>query len=246
MKTAVAYLDWHKFGFEPIQRFIRSYEAHDAGGEHELVVIGNGRRFPVGIPDYARFLPIERGVSDIEAYRILCESIPFDRYLFLNSHTEILCDDWLKLMTHWLWPSVGVVAATASMESMYTNKPAWWRRIFFPPFPNPHIRTTGFLIRREVMQAVWHKKSILCKRHAFLFESGRNSLTRRIRSLGMRVIVASRTGATQFTETWRDTNTYRWGNQSGLIFADNQTRIWEAAAPPVQKKLSRLAWGTNE
>ncbi len=64
----------------------------------------------------------------------------------------------------------------------------------FARFPNPHIRSNGFMVHRDWMDELkWHP--IVTKQDACLFESGDDSLTNRIRRQGLRAVVVDKHGS---------------------------------------------------
>ena len=63
----------------------------------------------------------------------------------------------------------------------------------FPPFPNPHIRSNGFLISRKRFLDL-AIADIKTKYDACIFESGINSMTAQIRRQGLKAVVVGRSG----------------------------------------------------
>ncbi len=169
---------------------------------------------------------------DLGAYRRAIDALPiYERLVFLNSFSEILADDWLKILDGHLTGRVGIVGASASFESMagrfWSHPPKWLFRIWqYPEFPNPHLRTNAFIIRRETALAVWPKQ-VRTKQAAHLFESGRHSLTRRIQRLGLDAVVAERNGAGLEVAGWPG-SAFR-NNHARLLVGDNKTRVYDEA-----------------
>jgi hypothetical protein len=64
-----------------------------------------------------------------------------------------------------------------------------WARYgaFVPPYPNFHVRTNGFMMRREVLRQV-RKPYLFDKMEAFKFESGNNGLTRQLQAKGYEIV----------------------------------------------------------
>lgn len=118
----------------------------------------------------------------------------------------------------------------------------WDPARYFPPFPNYHLRTNAFMSRRETLARV-RIGPVFTKLSAFMFESGRESLTNQIMDLGLRPVVVGRDGTGYEKERWHLSNTFRQGIQENLLIADNQTDAYEAANTEERAKLSALAWG---
>jgi hypothetical protein len=244
------------------------------GISHDLRIVFNGFRNKSdllayqqlldGLPHSSLILP--KSVQDIPAYFAAAEHFDSDYLCFLNSHSVILDERWLAKMAAHLDPSVGVVGATGSYESHYSNlaraplrRSRWWgldtaarkvnRRLhlirskrYYVPYPNPHIRTNAFLIPRRVMCSL-RAGDVSSKAGAHRFESGKQSLTRQVFHLGMRALVVGVDGRAYERESWRESRTFRSGEQSNLLVSDNRTREYFEADLETRNHLSQLAWG---
>ena len=123
------------------------------------------------------------------------------------------------------------------------------RRIFEPryakdhdPFPNPHLRTNAFMIRRALLLGLGFG-AIRSKQDALIFENGNRSLTRRVRDAGGAVLIVGADGLGYPVEDWPASRTFRGGAQENLLIADNRTREFLAAPAELRRVLGRLAWG---
>lgn len=263
----LSYLVWAPLGAEPLRTFLHSYHAHTAGAEHELIIVLNG----AGIEGAAlsrervlaelggtahRLLELERPMQDLAAYGEAARQSEHERLCFLNSFSVILAAGWLGHLAHAVQlPGVGLVGATGSWESQaewMRGDPRGWARqlsaIFaarreFPRFPNPHIRTTAFMLDRQTTLEL-DLLQARDKRTAYLLESGWRGLTRQVLESGRRAIVVGRDGRAYDIPEWRASRTYRAGNQDNLLVADNRTEAWQRASPRMRRRLSRDAWGT--
>ncbi|MDQ3818845.1 MAG: glycosyltransferase, partial [Acidobacteriota bacterium] len=222
------------------------------------------------IPHRSLFVPDEG--FDIIPYFNAARASDYGHYLFLNSFSVILDDGWLaKLYEHALGEGVGVVGATGSYESLYSNMLRWWKsrlrwlrpyrraladeyfllrevldlRSQFPLFPNYHVRSNAFLISRDLMLRL-KSGEILKKTDAHRFESGRASMTRQILGMGLRPLVVGRDGRAYEKEDWYESFTFRSGEQQNLLVADNQTRHYEQADAATRRALTEAAWGGPE
>jgi hypothetical protein len=84
-----------------------------------------------------------------------------------TSHSELLTSAWLKkLALHLDRPEVRLVGATGLFESLSTLDPR------FPPFPNVHIRSNGFMVERELLGELLSGIIIRDKLDAYFVESG--------------------------------------------------------------------------
>jgi hypothetical protein len=250
---SLVHLVWAPLGTGSLERFVRSYQAHDAGTEHELVVLYNGFRPGQDLSPWReafaevehRELLIERPALDLGAYRQAVDLAVAERYCFVNSHSEILVDGWLgALERHLLEPGVGMVGSGGSFESAYSCAPRPLRpfRRDFQPFPNPHIRTNGFALTRELLLSLqWPLPRR--KLHAWRLESGRHGISRQVLERGLRLLAVDRHGRAHPPEHWRESATFRSGGQVNQMLGDNRTREYESANPARRIQLERMAWG---
>lgn len=112
----------------------------------------------------------------------------------------------------------------------------------FPSFPNPHIRSNGFMVHRTWMDLKsWHP--IVTKQDACLFESGPDSLTTRIQNEGLRCLVVDRHGESFDLPVWWKSKTFRIANQEDALFSDNQSRAFDLLDSMSKYTYSRMTWG---
>lgn len=247
---AVAYLargadrQWQ----ESVSRFLASYRRHDAGQAHDLHLIVKGfgsqadrnwvREQFAAIPHTVCETSDDR--YDIGAYTDWAEQLAADLILPLNTASEILGDSWLLKYTRcFAQPGVGLVGATGSYESLsqYIAE--------FPRFPNMHIRSTAFLIRRQLFLQVARQFDTRTKHAAFAFESGPQSLTRQVEQEGLKVLVVGRDGRGFAPQFWPGSETFRQATQSNLLIADNQTRAFESLVWAEKAVVCRRTWGEH-
>lgn len=250
-QVAVVHLVWAPLGVERFRTFIASYRAHPAGQRHRLIIVYNG--FP---PDAAMDqwqdaltdvphdeLVLASPVLDLAAYREAIEATDAEVFCFLNSYSEPLVGDWLRLLVgHLNDATIAAVGASGSYESILTTSHPLTRlrKRGFPKFPNPHLRTNAFAARREQLMAI-HWPTIASKMAARRFESGPDSLTRQLQTLG-RVVVAGRNGRAYDVGDWQASNTFRSEGQVNLLVSDNRTREYLAASQEQREDLERRAW----
>jgi hypothetical protein len=211
-------------------------------------------------------------VVDWAAYLDAARSVQHSVLCFVNSYSAVLADDWLACMDrHLREPGVGLVGATGSWESHLTafdEQPlphhsgplAGLRRAvdryrrrrerrryasLFAAFPNEHLRTNAFMMRRELLLDL-EAESADDKLAAHALESGRHSITAQIAARGLRVLVVGRDGEAYEPASWRESATFRAGDQRNLLGADNRTRQYADADAQEKASLERAAWGAVE
>lgn len=256
-----------------LEAFLESYGRHEAGIAHDLVIVFKGfdddaSRYDnllAGV-NYRAFFVSDNGF-DIDAYFIAARALDYRYFCFLNSYSVILADDWLaKLHEHISREEVGIVGATASYESHYTN--LWrsvksWRqyvsfanliseasvlrcliefKVHFDSFPNYHMRPNAFMILRETMLKLRYGGG-RSKMNTLRFEAGRRGMTRQIFAMNQQALVVGRDGQAYEKERWYESRTFRSGEQRNLLIADNRTNEYLSFDDATKKSLIFATWG---
>lgn len=228
------------------KRFLSSYKQYEAGYKHNLYIIFKGfanaseLNEAIHVFDSIKHTPVllEDDSFDIGAYIELANQITEEVVCFFNTATELLMNNWLKiLLVNLLLPNVGLVGASASYESNRGLNP------LFPRFPNPHIRSNAFMIKRDTFCNITNMFKIENKFDALLCESGPMSITRQIRLKGLEALVVGRNGRGYGTEWWPTSGTFRQGNQLNLLIADNQTRAFSGLPWNAKREAMKRTWG---
>jgi hypothetical protein len=187
----------------------------------------------------------------------------FDYFCFLNSFSEINAKGWLrKLIEPLNDKSIGLVGASSSYGSMVPiyhpsspSIPLWkkilkplllpllikFRTLSFNKFPNPHIRTNGFIISRSVLSSI--KFPLLFRKcDAYKFESGKFGLTNQVKLLGLKCVIVGKDGSIYNEIEWPQSNIFWSSKQENLLIKDNQTNSYENSNFSHRKKLNIFAW----
>ena len=245
---AVAYLargadrDW----LLSCERFLISYRRNPAGVNHSLYVIFKGFEHDVdlekardlfsSVPNTPVFLADDS--FDIGAYIEWANMIEEDLICVFNTASEILAPDWLrKLAVNLAMPNVGLVGATASYESLSELNSV------FPAFPNIHIRSTVFMIDRELFCNFTKNLKLTHKIDAYHFESGPKSLSRQVLAQGKNILLVGRNGRGYSPAFWPISDTFRQGMQKNLLVSDNQTRNYLALPWNEKREFVIRTWG---
>jgi hypothetical protein len=129
----------------------------------------------------------------------------------------------------------------ASRDALFRSKA--FRIIgMFPKFPNPHIRSNGFMLRRDRMR-LFDGMTMATKDDACFFESGPDSLTARIRRAGQAAIVVGRDGQGYEVDQWPRSATFRLGDQANLLVTDNHGRSFLEMTTENRVTHARMTWG---
>jgi hypothetical protein len=125
---AVVHLVWGPLGTAPLRDFLASYRRHEAGAEHELIVLLNNVPEPLPAELAAELQDVEHRllrtpepVQDLAAYAHAAGRLEHRRLCFLNSYSAILAPGWLARLDHALdQPGAGLVGATGSWASLHS------------------------------------------------------------------------------------------------------------------------------
>jgi glycosyltransferase involved in cell wall biosynthesis len=314
-----------------IELFVESYRRFAAGVKHDLIVLRKGGMRKRGAKlaldimlegTGVQYIDFDDTAYDIQAYLSAAALLKHEFVCFLNTHSEIMADDWLKkLYAPFAMKDVGVTGATASYESisdsieinakaiwltstdsipynedlaevlgprLQTHAPQWmakrglggisqdndcaglvpsatkdydlelryakhWSAVTgpggplysladFKRFPNPHIRTNAFLMRRELLIDLkfdLDNSKLACLQ----FESGPAGLYARLEQRGLKSILVGADGRTFDVDRWIESHTFRLGDQSNIMVKDNRVRDVDNAPACERALLVNLTWG---
>jgi hypothetical protein len=121
-------------------------------------------------------------------------------------------------------------------------KGIWAETRRYPLFPNPHLRTNGFMIRRERFLGLKVGR-LLTKRESHMFECGWLGMSRQLYAMNLECIVVGRDGRGFTKDTWYESSTFRSGEQRNLLIADNRTKHFELLDSQGQRRSTYTSWG---
>ncbi len=296
-RTALVHLVWAPAGLAPFEAFLASYRRHEAGIEHDLVLLFNGFEDAPALGPFreraaglgAGELVLARPCLDLAAYAQAAARLEHERMCVLNSYSEVLAAGWLHILAAPLDdPATGATAATGSWGSILgfglwqagfgggydcvfgdrrQTRDVWhaanglgppgdrsyrvWNAIDVMRtlrvgslFPAVHLRTNAFCIRRTLLREL-AGGGLATKRATYRLESGRRSLTACLRDRGLATLVVDRHGTARPPAHWPQASVFWQEDQQDLLVGDNQTRLYDAAAPAQRDALRGYAWGLH-
>lgn len=226
------------------ERFIKAYQRFFPEVPHELYVVNKGFSTEQLIEQYMlfkdlapRFINVDDRGLDLEAYRKAALQIEEPIIFFMNTHSEPLQHGWLDKVYEVFTSSrqIGLVGCSGNLETLHPFFSG------FPKYPNYHIRTNGFMIRRRDYLDMVGDRPLETKIQAYQFESGRQSMTWMIQASGRQALVVGRRGNVRPKILWR-AGIFRSGNQSNLLLADNQSRVYQTASLIGKLKIWTLSY----
>ena len=157
----------------------------------------------------------------------------------------------MKSFLHWrklLPPALRTISYRRAEAAFRDSRDALFRskafRVIgmFPKFPNPHIRSNGFMLRREGLRR-FDAMAIATKDDACFFESGPDSLTAQIRRGGQAAIVVGGDGRGYDVDQWPRSGTFRLDDQGNLLVTDNHARAFLEMTTENRLTHARMTWG---
>jgi hypothetical protein len=266
-ELCVFYLARCNEGYEPILRFLKAWSRHPFGCPHKLIFIAKGWETDTGLSgiptnmlqDVCRIHHVPDTGLDVDTYWRVGREYGAAYSLFLNTFSEPLVDNWGYLMM----AHAGrrrLIGATGNWESHSIGSRPFqqlfkygvlglpWTLVValrafrhWPVYPNPALRTNAFMVPLELLHTL--PVPIGRKRNLWVFESGRRGLSRKAISLGYELLVVGKDGLGYKPQDWYRSCTFRMGEQSNLLVADNRTRDYENADPSRRRELEILSWG---
>ncbi len=113
----------------------------------------------------------------------------------------------------------------------------------FPKFPNPHVRSTAFMIRRNDFLSIPFNPQEKTKIAACLFESGPDGMSSTLVRKGLDVLVVGADGTGYTMDQWPGCGAFRSGDQSNLLATDNQTRLFDQMTEGDRYTHDCMTWG---
>ena len=247
-----------------IKEFVKHYKKHPSGSKHTLLIcyklldIKNiiSLRKILGKIKYKEFIdPVTVNDYDFGSYKRVSQGYKSHVILFLNSHSYPLKKNWLrKLLYH--YKEKTLIGTSASNESLLTSLK--FKKIHkiisflikfirfkkkFKTFPNPHIRTSSFLIKGADFISFIKNKKITSKEDAWFIESGLGGLTNYFKRKNYNIFVINSDGL-KFTESnWKLSETYNHLNQSKSLISDKHTRKYLKLSNQKRLFASYNSWG---
>jgi hypothetical protein len=114
----------------------------------------------------------------------------------------------------------------------------------FPAFPNPHLRTTGFAVRADLLLLTFDKYPRY-KYEAFQFESGYSSISRRIVNLGYQVLHCDYKGNYEDYDLISKPTSFRVQKGRSLV-SDRESRRFHSLSLENQDALNKITFGVRD
>jgi len=250
---------------ETLKDFANHYKKYNSGINHELVIcfklfnslkINELKEYLIDI-NYTEFIdPSKENDWDFGSYMRVSESFYNKDILFLSSHSYPVCNDWLKKLFIFKNDET-VIAPTASYESLVDSiklKNKFHKIIRylirkykfskdFNKFPNPHFRTSSFLINSKIFLNYIKDKKLRNKEDTLKIESGKNSLTKYLKNKKIKILVVNSDGEKFEQNNWKYSETYNFLKHDKSIISDKHSRKYLELNNDEKKNARLTVWG---
>ena len=249
---------------DSIKNFKDNYLRYNSGLSHDLVVcfkllnqkqISNITKELNNLKFSSFIDPHSKNDFDFGTYKRLAE-LHYDRQiLFLNSHSYPVCENWLSKLMNYSGNNI-LIGTSASNESLFDSlKLKKKYKIFsylfkklklkkkFDVFPNPHLRTSSFLIRGEMLLNYLKDIKIQSKEDTWEIESGKNSLTNYFKKNNFDIFVVNSDGNKFNENDWIYSETYCYSKQSKSIISDKHSRKYLGLSEKQRISTQSKVWG---
>ena len=181
--------------------------------------------------------------------------------LFMNCHCRPIKKNWLKkLVANYdqktLIGVAGSYSSYASNSLFRNNEDNYFQYIFniikynilFYRFPNPHIRSSCFLINSlDYIDFINSSKKVFEKKyHTWIAESGKNGMTNYFKKKGFKLLVINSEGKSFNEKNWKSSKTFCIGNQDYLLISDKHSRVYQESDEKQKKQIIKKVWGVNK
>jgi len=109
-------------------------------------------------------------------------------------------------------------------------------------FPNPHIRTNAFLIRRELFSRIADRFEMRTQKDGWMFECGPDGLSQQVLREGLQLRVVDRKGQGYEPPQWELSKTHCTPGAIPLI-GDDTYRTYLAADLATKRDMTATVWG---
>jgi hypothetical protein len=263
-KILVCYLFTSFDNKQSFINFLKYYKINAAGANHTLLIcfkLLNKKKIlffrnKLKSIKYIEFIdPVLFNDFDFGSYKRVSEKYQAHTIFFLNSHSYPIKKNWLKIILKH-YRNNTILGTTASYESAFSSLRlkkfykiiSYMFRFYkfkntFKAFPNPHIRTSSFLIKGSDFISFIKNKKINNKEDAWSIESGLNGLTNFFKKKKYNIFVVNSDGV-KFTEnSWKLSETYIYLKQSKSLISDKHSRKYLKLSARDKLYSSNISWG---
>tara|TARA_B100000242_G_scaffold260611_1_gene206020 strand:- start:825 stop:1349 length:525 start_codon:yes stop_codon:yes gene_type:complete len=119
--------------------------------------------------------------------------------------------------------------------------------ILFCRFPNPHIRSSCFMLfSSDFIEFIKSSKIIFnTKFDTWLAESGKNGMSNYFKKKGFKLLVINSEGKSFSEKDWKISKTFCIENQDYLLISDKHSRAYQESDKNQKRQIIKRVWGPN-
>ena len=229
--------------FKTFLAFVKNYQKYNANYKHKLIICFKNlskielKKFKKKLSkiSYIEFIDNPKiNDFDIGSYYRIAKKYKNSIFLFMNGHTYPVKKNWLSLMMKH-YKSNRIVASSCSKQSLrdlpFNIRNNFLKNIYFrfilmlnfPKSPNPHLRSSGFLISSKNL-LLYPFKEIKSKIDTNIIESGRKNMYNFYKNNKIKTLLVNSDGDVFEENDWHNSRTYPWQYQNKIIFSDQRIR----------------------
>jgi len=246
--------------------FLNHYINFKSGAKHELLICFKNFKTDdkifkykkLKLVNYIKYLD-NNNFNDFDwgSYKRIAKKYKDKIIFFMNCHSYPIKNKWLSYFVN-NYEENTLLGPAGSFESMVNSSLngvhtknkfksylyALSNFLYFPLFPNPHIRSNCFMISsKNFLNLNLNIKFKNKKIGTWINESGRKGMTNFFKKKKFKFFVINSDGK-KFEDTeWSLSQTYACDNQSKLIISDKFSRNFEKAELKEKEKIKKYVWG---
>ena len=263
-KVIIAYLLTKFDCINNLQNFIKNFKKFKPDHPHKLLICYK----LIKVNQVKKLRKVSREVNHIEfidqnkkndfdfgSYGRIAKKYPNYPIFFSLGHSYPVSKSWLKkIMKN--FKKKTIIGTSASYESLLSSflKKKKFKLLFnlfnysflkneFPIFPNPHLRTTNFLLYGKDYLKFNKNRIYKNKKDAWKSESGKSGLTNFFLKKDYNVILVNSKGKSFNAEDFKKGETYCYKEQSKQLFSDKHSRKYSKLSNNIKKKVMKKVWG---
>lgn len=234
------------YSIKALEHFLASYRKHNAGLKHDFVILVKEseekillkKAYRLAKAHNARIIEVPADGFDLGTYIRACKVLTSEYVMFLVASTQIVADNWL-----------------AKFASAFENNPnlqlagpmgSWGYAVKVKRYPNYHIRTTHFMLKREMyLEYASTVKFPVTKEDTWEMENGDNSLSKFILKKGFDIGVVDIDGNLIMPEDWAYSKTFKNPLGQKYLLSDKHLKEYENANVDLKRYLEKCSWGQS-
>ena len=264
-KIIIAYLCSPYIPKKNLNNFIHYYKKYKPGVSHKLIICFknltlnqiNYFRKKLKKIKHDEFIDKEKKNDfDFGTNKRVATKYKNNLLFFMNGHSYPVIKNWLTFYKSNYRPK-RIIASTGSYESI-SSKSLYRHHsdnylnfiykiikyhFMFPIFPNPHIRTTNFLILGKDFLKYKYLDQANTKEKAWCLESGKNSIYNYFKIKNYKIYLVNSKNELFTEKNWYKSETYAFKKQSKKIMSDNRIRKYDKLQKNKKIKKSITVWG---